>query len=141
MLASLVFVVASHALSVEVHRRIIECLDGRRSYNDEPGWVKTGATWLNLGAGAGCVSARAFGSPPGPVPSPPWQKSLTGTASGFTGTCTRSPIGTSSSPGGQSRSSKHKTTITTTTTTITITTSTTTGTATATANTDTATVS
>jgi hypothetical protein len=52
MVASLVFVVASHALSVEVHRRIIECLDGIRSYDDEPGWVKTGVTRLNLGAGA-----------------------------------------------------------------------------------------
>src|SRR4051794_24675222 len=60
MVASLVFVVASHALSVEVHRRVIDCLDGNRAYADEPWWVKTGVTWLNMLAGALFLVGAAF---------------------------------------------------------------------------------
>lgn len=60
MVASLVFVIGSHALSVEVHRRIIDCLDGSRSYDDQPWWVKTGVTRMNLIAGTFFLVGAAF---------------------------------------------------------------------------------
>lgn len=60
MVGSLVFVIGSHALSVEVHRRIIDCLDGNRTYSDEPWWVKTGVTWMNMLSGTLFLIGAAF---------------------------------------------------------------------------------
>jgi VIT1/CCC1 family predicted Fe2+/Mn2+ transporter len=60
MVASLVFVIGSHALSVEVHRRIIECIDGNRTYADEPWWVKTGVTRMNVLSGTLFLLGAAF---------------------------------------------------------------------------------
>lgn len=55
---ALLFIVASFAVSVEVHRRLIDGLDKNRPCEEEPRWARQGVTWLNgVSAGAFLIGA------------------------------------------------------------------------------------
>ena len=54
------FIVASFALSVEVHKRLIDGLDKKRPYEDEPRWVRYGVSVLNAATGSAFLVGALF---------------------------------------------------------------------------------
>lgn len=60
MALALVLVMLSFAASVQVHRRLIDCLDGSRQLEGEPRWVRAGVTWLNWSASVAFLVGAGF---------------------------------------------------------------------------------
>lgn len=57
---ALLFIVTSFAMSVQVHKQLIDGIDAKRSYDDEPWWVRSGVSWLNGLSGGGFVAGAAL---------------------------------------------------------------------------------
>lgn len=58
--ASLTLIVFSHMASVEVHKRLIDGMDKKRRYSDEPWLVRHGVTWMNRLAGGAFIVGVVF---------------------------------------------------------------------------------
>lgn len=57
---ALLLIMGSFVMSVEVHRRLIDCIDGDRRYEDEPKWTRCVVSYLNRLAGLVFVAGAGF---------------------------------------------------------------------------------